>query len=63
MNNLEGIIDKIEQHIDDKDNIREKTLRLSRTIIIHCRKSIQRMHQQDYDTAKKTYEKSISSAC
>ncbi len=52
MNNLEGIIDKIEQHIDDKDNIREKTLRLSRTIIIHCRKSIQRMHQQDYDTAK-----------
>lgn len=57
MNNLEGIIDKIEQHIDDKDDIREKTLRLSRTIIIHCRKSIQRMHQQEYDTAEKHMKK------
>lgn len=57
MNNLEGIIDKIEQHIDDKDNIREKTLRLARNIIIHCRKSIQRMHQQDFDTADKHLKK------
>ena len=57
MNNLEGIIDKIEKHIDDKDNIREKTLRLARNIIIHCRKSIQRMHQQDFETAEKQMKK------
>ena len=53
MNNLEGIINKIEQHIDDKDNIREKSLRLARNIIIHCRKAIQRMHQEEYSDAEK----------
>ncbi len=57
MNNLEGIINKIEQHIDEKENVREKSLRLARTIIIHCRRGIQRMHQQDFSEADKHLKK------
>jgi len=45
MKNLEKIINKIEKNIDDKDRVREKSLRFSREIIIGCRKAIQLIHQ------------------
>lgn len=45
MKNLKKIANKIEKNIDDKDKIREKSLRFSRDIIIHCRKAIQNIHQ------------------
>ena len=53
MKNLNKIIDKIEKNIDDKDKIREKALRLSRDIIINCRKSIQNIHQNLMKESKK----------
>jgi translin len=52
MNNLEPIIDKIEKHIDAKDQVREKTLRYSRDIIIECRKAIQCLHQEQHTQAQ-----------
>jgi translin len=45
MKNLEGIIEKIDQHIGEKEKIREDALRFSRDIIISCRKGIQQMHR------------------
>lgn len=45
MKNLNKIIEKIGKNIDDKDKIRENALRISREIIINCRKTIQLIHQ------------------
>ena len=61
MDNLEGIIDKIEKQINDKDQAREKALRFSRTIIITCRKAIQKIHQKQYDEAEKLIKKASAS--
>ncbi|KYK33595.1 MAG: RNA-binding protein [Thermoplasmatales archaeon SG8-52-3] len=57
MKNLNNIVDKIEKSIDDKDKIREKALRLSREIIINCRKSIQSIHQNLMKDAKSNIKK------
>ena len=51
MDNLERIIDIIEQEIDEKNAVKEKVLQYSRTIIINCRKAIQRMHQNQFEQA------------
>jgi translin len=61
MDNLEGIIDKIEKQINDKDEARERALRFSRTIIITCRKAIQKIHQNKYDEAKTLIKKASAS--
>ena len=45
MDNLDEIINKIETEIDEKNQVKEVVLRLSRSIVINCRKSIQKMHQ------------------
>lgn len=45
MNNLDDIIDKIDKHITEKDKVREESLRLSRDVIINCRKAIQQLHR------------------
>ena len=60
MNNLGSIIDKIEKHIDEKDQIREQTLRYSRTIIIHCRKAIHQIHQENYENAETLIQQASS---
>ena len=52
MKNLDGIIEKIDKFIDKKDKIREEALRVSRDIIIHCRKAIQCLHRDARDEAK-----------
>jgi translin len=52
MDNLEEIIDKIEKEIDEKNEVKEHVLHLSRSIVINCRKAIQKMHQDKTDEAK-----------
>jgi translin len=59
MKNLDKIANKIEKKIDDKDKIREKTLKYSRDIIIHCRKAIQNIHQNK-DTDAEAHIKKAS---
>jgi len=57
MDNLEDIIDKIEKEINEKDTVKEQVLRLSRIIIINCRKSIQKMHQNKFEQANQLINK------
>jgi len=52
MKNLDGIIEKIENHIGEKEKIREDALKTSRDIIICCRKGIQQLHRNQPDDAK-----------
>lgn len=51
MRNLDGIIKKIDQHISEKDQVREKALKASRDIIINCRKAIQHLHTDKLNDA------------
>ncbi len=60
MNNLTTIIDKIDKHINEKDQIREKALRTSREIIINCRKAIQALHRTKKADAKKLIKKATT---
>ncbi|UCF12126.1 MAG: RNA-binding protein [Thermoplasmatales archaeon] len=59
MKNLDGIIEKIDKHINEKDKIREQALRSSRDIIIGCRKAIQFLHR-DLKKDAKSYIKQAS---
>ena len=58
MNNLDDIIDKIDKHITEKDQIREQALKTSREIIISCRKAIQLLHKNSQKEAKSHISKS-----
>jgi translin len=58
MKNLDKIVNKIEKSIDEKDKVREKALRISREIIIGCRKAIQLIHQELMRDAKTNISKS-----
>ncbi|MCU0851401.1 MAG: RNA-binding protein [Candidatus Thermoplasmatota archaeon] len=59
MKNLDGIIEKIENHIDEKEKIREDALKASRDIIIFCRKGIQQLHRNQMEEAE-SYMKQAS---
>jgi translin len=61
MNNLIGIINKIEKEIDEKEQVKEQALRLSRMIIINCRKAIQKIHQNQLEIADSLIEKASTS--
>jgi translin len=52
MKNLDGIIEKIDHHIGEKEKIREDALKNSRDIIICCRKGIQQLHRDQMDEAE-----------
>jgi translin len=52
MKNLGGIIEKIDQHIGEKEKIREDALKTSRDIIICCRRGIQQLHHDQMDEAE-----------
>jgi translin len=52
MKNLDGIIEKIDHHIGEKEKIREDALKASRDIIICCRKGIQQLHRNQMDEAE-----------
>ena len=58
MNNLNGIVKKIDTYINKKDETREQALKTSRDIIINCRKAIQNLHKNNFDTAKNYIKKS-----
>jgi len=59
MKNLDGIIEKIENHIGEKEKIREDALKASRDIIIFCRKGIQQLHRNQREEAE-SYMKQAS---
>jgi translin len=52
MNNLDGIIEKIDHHIGEKEKIREDALKYSRDIIISCRRGIQQLHRSRIEEAE-----------
>jgi len=52
MKNLEGIIDKIDHQISEKETVREEALKLSRDIIIGCRRAIQQLHRNQREEAE-----------
>jgi translin len=52
MKNLDGIMEKIENHIGEKEKIREDALKTSRDIIICCRKGIQQLHRNQMAEAE-----------
>ena len=52
MKNLDGIIEKIDNHIGAKEKIREDALKTSRDIIICCRRGIQQLHRDQMDEAE-----------
>jgi len=52
MKNLDGIIEKIDHHIGEKEKIREDALKTSRDIIICCRRGIQQLHRDQMDEAE-----------
>jgi len=58
MKNLEDIVDKIGTSIDEKEKIREQSLKYSRDIIIGCRKAMQCIHQDLMRDAKEHIKKS-----
>ena len=58
MRNLEGIIKKIDGHISEKDQAREQALKISRDIIIKCRKAIQKLHTDNWDDAEALIDRS-----
>ncbi len=60
MKNLDGIIEKIENHIGEKEKVREDALKASRDIIIFCRKGIQQLHRNQMEEAE-SYMKQASS--
>jgi len=59
MKNLDGIMEKIENHIGEKEKIREDALKTSRDIIICCRKGIQQLHRNQMEEAE-SYMKQAS---
>ena len=56
MKNLDGIIEKIDEHINEKDKTRAHALKSSRDIIIGCRKAIQSLHRDLIEDAKRYIE-------
>ncbi len=52
MNNLEAIMEKIEKKLDEKDELREKALKISREIIRKSGESISSIHRGEIDAAK-----------
>jgi translin len=60
MNNLNGIIEKIDKHINQKDKVRENALKSSREIIIQCRKAIQFLHNDKMKEADNFIKQSSS---
>jgi len=52
MKNLDGIIEKIDHHIGEKEKIREDALKTSRDIIICCRRGIQQLHRDQMEEAE-----------
>jgi len=57
--NLSFVIDKIEKNMDEKEKLREKSLRSCRSIVQLCRKAIQNMYNNSISSAEKNIEKAM----
>ncbi len=57
MKNLEEVANRIEEELNEKDDLREKTLKKCRDIIRESRKSIKKVHSNSIEEAKKHLEK------
>ncbi|PNX45402.1 MAG: RNA-binding protein [Thermoplasmata archaeon M11B2D] len=53
MKSLDGIMEKIDFKIGEKEKIREDALKASRDIIISCRRGIQQLHRDQISEAEK----------
>ena len=56
MQKLPMIIDSINQSLDEKSTVRDRTLRRSRELIRYCANSIRATHRGDDDEAQKLLE-------
>jgi len=54
MKGMDEILNKIGNRMQELDSIREKSLSLSRDIILSCRKCIQSIHNRDFESARKS---------
>lgn len=57
MKNLDDVMKKIEQVLNEKDDLREKALKKCRDIIRECRKGIKKVHNEDIEGARKNIKK------
>lgn len=53
MRDIEDILDKIGNRMKELDTVRERSIALSREIILSCRKTIQSVHNRDFVLARK----------
>jgi translin len=51
MDELEEIVDRIREHLDDKNAARDRALKQSRTVIRHCSLAIRAVHRDERDVA------------
>ncbi|MEJ2011803.1 MAG: haloacid dehalogenase [Anaerolineales bacterium] len=52
MDNLDDIGDRIRQHLEEKNVVRDRALQHSRTLIRHCSKAIRAAHREDRKLAR-----------
>ena len=57
MKNFDEIVEKIEEKLNEKDDLREKTLKKCRDIIRESRRSIKSIHSGDMETARENFER------
>jgi translin len=60
MKNIESIIDEIEQYMNEKEDLREKSIKVCRNVIQSCRKAVQKMHRNANVDAAKDLEKALA---
>jgi translin len=51
MDALEDIVDRIREHLDEKNAARDRALKQSRTVIRHCSLAIRAVHRDEKDVA------------
>lgn len=51
MDALEGIVDQIREHLEDKNAARDRALKQSRTLIRHCSLTIRAVHRDEKEVA------------
>jgi len=60
MENIESIMDAIEKYLDEKEDLRERSIKACRNIIRHSRKAIQKMHKNENIEAANDLEKALA---
>ena len=60
MENIDSIMDAIEKYMDEKDELRERSIKSCRNIIRYSRKAIQKMHRNNNIEAANDLEKALA---